>query len=121
MPITDHPTFLAIETRDGRATLGGRRRLLDDFDDAVETAEQIDGQVFALEPVEAVDITPVSASAHVRLIDVPALDPQPQLIAEMFCPCGARGTLYEGATEQERADWDDWVAAHDETCRVAVA
>lgn len=81
MPITDNPTFLAVETRDGRATLGGKRRLLDDLDEATEVADEIDGQIFALEPIEVVDITPVSASAHVRLIDVPALDVQPEMVA----------------------------------------
>lgn len=66
---TQHPTFLAVEERRGHATLGGRRRFLDEFDP--EVAEEM--RLFALEPVEIVDIVPVSASAHIRLIDVPAL------------------------------------------------
>lgn len=67
MPTTQNPTFLAVETHDGRATLGGRRRLLDNFDDAVESAEEMDGQVFAIEPVESAPFAPVAAITHVRL------------------------------------------------------
>ncbi|KDA05547.1 hypothetical protein DC31_13725 [Microbacterium sp. CH12i] len=63
----DNPNFLALETRDGRATLGGKRRLLDDFDEAVEAADEIDGQVFAIEPIEAAPFAPVAAITHVRL------------------------------------------------------
>lgn len=66
MPITN-PTFLALETHDGRATLGGRRRLLDDFVEAVETAEEIDGQVFAIEAIEAAPFAPIAAITHVRI------------------------------------------------------
>lgn len=117
MPTTQNPTFLAVETHEGRATLGGKRRLLDDFDEAAEMADEIDGQVFALEPVEMVDITPVSASTHIRLIDLPGLDPEPQIIAGMACPCGARGEMYEGDDEEA---WDEYVAAHDD-CRAEVA
>ena len=120
MPLTDNPTFLAVETRAGRATLAGRRRLLDDLDAAVESAEEMDGQLYALEPVEVVDITPVAASAHIRLVDVPGLDPEPRVVERMFCPCGARGELLEGATVEERSEWDEWVASHDD-CREAAA
>ena len=66
MPTTN-PTFLALETHDGRATLGGRRRLLDDFDEAVEAAEEIDGQVFAIEAIEAAPFEPIAAITHVRI------------------------------------------------------
>ncbi|MFB7843596.1 hypothetical protein [Microbacterium sp. NPDC056052] len=66
---TPQPTFLAVEERDGHPTLGGRRQFLDTFD--AEVAEEM--RLFALEPVEIVTIVPVSASKHVRLIDVPAL------------------------------------------------
>ena len=61
------PTFLAVETREGRANLAGKRRLVDDFDEAVEVADEIDGQVFALEPVEAAPFQPVPAVRHVQL------------------------------------------------------
>ncbi|ABR10441.1 MULTISPECIES: hypothetical protein [Bacteria] len=71
---TYQPTFLAVEERDGRATLAGRRRFLTDIEAATAAAAEIQGRVFAIEPVEVVDITPVSASAHVRLIDVPTLN-----------------------------------------------
>ncbi|WP_417510631.1 hypothetical protein [Microbacterium sp.] len=117
MLTTDHPTFLAVETREGRATLGGKRRLLDDLTEAVEAADEIDGQVFALEPVEVVDITPVSASTHIRLVGVPGLDPEPRVVAGMACPCGARGEMYEG---DDRDEWDEYVATHDD-CRAEVA
>lgn len=117
MSTTQNPTFLAVETHEGRATLGGKRRLLDDLTEAVEAADEIDGRVFALEPVEVVDITPVSASTHVRLVGVPGLDPEPRQIAGMVCPCGARGELYEG---DDRDEWDEWVSAHDH-CDMAVA
>jgi len=110
MSITDNPTFLAVETRHGRATLGGRRRLLDDIDEAVQTAEEIAGRLYALEPIEVVAMTPVSASAHVRLVGVPTIDPEPRPVAGMHCPCGARGTLYEG---EDRDAWDRWVESHD--------
>lgn len=117
MPTTQNPTFLTVETHEGRATLGGKRRLLDDFSEAAEVAEEIDGQIFALEPVEAVDITPVSASAHVRLIDIPALTFEPEVVAVMACPCGARAELHEGG---DCAEWDALVASHGE-CRAEVA
>ncbi len=110
MSITANPTFLAVETRAGRATLGGRRRLLDDLSEAVQAVEEIDGRLYAIEPVEVVAMTPVSASAHVRLVGVPSLDPEPRPIAGMACPCGARGTLYEG---ENRDAWDAWVESHD--------
>lgn len=67
MAITENPTFLAVETHDGHANLGGKRRLLDDFDEASEVADEIDGQVFALEPVEEAPFVPVAAVCHVRL------------------------------------------------------
>ena len=67
MPTTENPTFLAVETREGRATLAGKRRLLDDFDEAAEIADEIDGQVYAIEPVEAAPFTPVPAVRHVRV------------------------------------------------------
>lgn len=117
MPTTQNPTFLAVETHEGRVTLSGKRRLLDDLDEATEVADEIDGQVFALEPVEVVDIAPVSASAHIRLVDLPGLDPEPRVVAGMSCPCGARGELLEG---EDRAEWDEWVASHDE-CQAEVA
>ena len=66
---TNKPTFLAVEERDGHPTLGGRRQFLDEFD--AEVAEEL--RLFALEPVEIVDIVPIAASKHIRLIDVPAL------------------------------------------------
>lgn len=67
MPTTENPTFLAVETREGRATLAGKRRLLDDFDEAAEIADEIDGQVFAIEPIEAAPFVPVPAVRHVRI------------------------------------------------------
>lgn len=67
MPTTN-PTFLAVETRDGRATLGGKRRLLDDLDTAVEAADEIDGQLFAIEAVENAPFAPVPAIRHVRIV-----------------------------------------------------
>lgn len=66
---THQPTFLAVEERGGQPTLGGRRQFLDAFD--AEVAEEM--RLFALEPVEIVDIVPIAATAHVRLIDIPAL------------------------------------------------
>ncbi|MGN7861488.1 hypothetical protein ACTJI8_12985 [Microbacterium sp. 22303] len=66
---THQPTFLAVEERDGHPTLGGRRQFLDEFD--AEVAEEL--RLFALEPVEIVDIVPIAASRHVRLVDVPPL------------------------------------------------
>lgn len=69
MPTNQNPTFLAVETHEGRATLGGKRRLLDDFDTAAEVADEIDGQVFALEPIEAAPFAPVPAVQHVRITD----------------------------------------------------
>lgn len=44
------PVALVIE-KDGN--LAGKRMLTDDFEEASERAEQIDGRIFALEPVEA--------------------------------------------------------------------
>lgn len=75
MAITENPTFLAVETREGRAHLAGKRRLLDDFDEAAEVADEIDGQVFALEPVEAGPFAPVPAINHVRLQGDPYSNP----------------------------------------------
>lgn len=71
---TPQPTFLAVEERDGRATLAGRRRFLTDIETATAAAEEIHGCVFAIEPVEVAAFTPISASAHVRLVDVPTLN-----------------------------------------------
>lgn len=105
MPV-ENPTFLTVETHEGRATLGGRRRLLDDFDEAAEIAEEIDGQVFALEPVEPVEIAPVPAVCHVRLADVQVLATiAPETIAWFSCPCGARDELAEGATSEQWSAW----------------
>lgn len=45
---------------------------------------------------------------------VPITRSEDQVIAEWLCPCGARGTLFDGATvEEQAAFWDDssW---HDE-------
>ena len=57
------PLALVLE-KDGN--LGGRRMLTDDFDVAAERADQIDGRVFALEPVEpAAPFAPVTVM-HVR-------------------------------------------------------
>lgn len=67
MAITENPTFLAVETREGRPSLAGKRRLLDDLDEAVEVADEIDGQVYALEPIEPAPFAPVPAINHVRL------------------------------------------------------
>lgn len=72
---TETPTYLAVETHEGRANLAGKRRLLTDLDDAVEVASEIFGQLYALEPVEIVNITPISATVHVSLVNVPTLDP----------------------------------------------
>lgn len=33
--------------------------------------------------------------------------------AAMICPCGAHGELLEGASFEDRQEWDDWVASHD--------
>lgn len=75
MAHTENPTFLAVETHEGRATLGGKRRLLDDFDEATEVADEIDGQVFALEPVEPGPFAPVPAVRHVRVSGDPYSNP----------------------------------------------
>lgn len=105
MPV-ENPTFLTVETHEGRATLGGRRRLSGDFEEAAEIAEEIDGQVFALEPVEAVDIVPVPAVRHIRLADVPELAPiDTEPAARFTCPCGARDELAAGATDEQ---WQAW-------------
>lgn len=44
------PTLLVLEK--GAENLAGRRRLAGDVDEAAEVAADIDGQIFALEPVE---------------------------------------------------------------------
>ena len=67
MAITENPTALVVETREGRATLAGKRRLLDDFTEAAEIADEIDGQVFAIEPIEQAPYTPIPAARHVRI------------------------------------------------------
>lgn len=61
MPTTENPTFLTVETRDGTATLAGKRRLTDDFDEATGLADEIGGQVYAIEPVEPAPFAPVPA------------------------------------------------------------
>ncbi|WP_193596118.1 hypothetical protein [Microbacterium sp. YJN-G] len=80
MAITENPTALVVETRDGRATLAGKRRLLDDFDEAAEVADEIDGQVFALELVEAAPFVPLPAVQHVRLTDEDLITAVPETI-----------------------------------------
>lgn len=66
--LTEQPTFLAVETREGRASLAGKRRLLDTVEEAADAAEEIGGQVFALEPVETdAPFAPVASIRHVRL------------------------------------------------------
>lgn len=70
MAITENPTALVVETRDGRATLAGKRRLLDDLTEAAEVADEFDGQVFAIEPVEVTPpFSPIPAVRHVRVSD----------------------------------------------------
>lgn len=71
MPTTENPTFLTVETREGVATLAGKRRLTADFDEATGLADEIDGQVFALEPIEPAPFIPVPATTHVRVLSDP--------------------------------------------------
>jgi hypothetical protein len=60
------PTLLVVE-KDGN--LAGKRMLTDDYDAAEARAEQIGGQMFALEPVEPAPFAPVVAIHHVRNLD----------------------------------------------------
>lgn len=68
------PTFLVAESRDGKPSLGGKRRLVDGLDDALETASEIDGQAYALEPIEENAAPPKLAITHVQLMTPNPLD-----------------------------------------------
>ena len=45
------PVAVVLQTRDGSPTLGGKRRLVDDFDDAAVVADELGGAVYAIEEV----------------------------------------------------------------------
>jgi len=70
MPTTTEgtsPTMLVLEK--GAENLAGKRLLTDDFDEAAMRADEIGGQVFALEPVEPAPFAPVVAIHHVLNLD----------------------------------------------------
>jgi len=68
MPTTTEgtsPTMLVLEK--GAENLAGKRLLTDDFDEAATRADEIGGQVFALEPVE-----PATPFAPITVLQVRA-------------------------------------------------
>lgn len=80
MPVSNPMPFLVTETTPtGDPRLAGKRRLEDDIDHAATIAEQIGGQVFALEAVEPNHFAPKPSIAHVALAtsDGPAALPAP--------------------------------------------
>lgn len=62
------PTFLVAESRDGKPALSGKRRVVDGIDDALDTATEIGGTAYALEPIEENAFPPVSVSRHVSML-----------------------------------------------------
>lgn len=67
MSTNENLTLLIVEK--DAANLAGKRRLTGDFTEATEFAEEIDGQVYALEPIEPAPHNPVPAINHVRSLD----------------------------------------------------
>lgn len=51
MSAVEGPVAVVLETRDGSPTLGGKRRLLDDFEGAAGVADELGGAVYAIEEV----------------------------------------------------------------------
>lgn len=51
MSVAETPVAVVLETREGQPTLGGKRRLVDDFDDAQVLADELGGVVYAIEEV----------------------------------------------------------------------
>lgn len=51
MSVAETPVAVVLETREGQPTLGGKRRLLDDFEGAAGVADELGGAVYAIEEV----------------------------------------------------------------------
>lgn len=118
--------FLIAETNElGDPQLAGKRRLADDIERAADVADEIGGQVFAIEPVEPNPVAPMPARSHVRLVGVAEI-PVPVVeesmpIAEAVCPCGYRAWLGEGASDDEREAHYRDVEDHYAYCSAEVA
>jgi len=68
MSTTNPMPFLVTETTPaGAPRLAGKRRLDDDIDHAATLADEIGGQVFAIEPVEPNHVAPKPAITHIAL------------------------------------------------------
>jgi len=121
MPTTKPMPFLVAETTaTGSPSLAGRRRLDDDIDHAAALADEIGGRVFAIEPVEPNPVAPRPAITHVSLQGLAAVpvvvatDPEPISVA--MCPCGYRTELFDGASDDERHEFDEAWADHIAWC-----
>lgn len=126
MPTTKPMPFLVAQTTDsGDPQLAGKRRLADDIEHATDVADEIGGQVFALEPIEPNPVAPLPARSHVRLVggaEIPVLVvEEPMPTAEAFCPCGYHAWLGEGASDDEREAHYRDVEDHYAYCSAEVA
>ncbi|MBO3663699.1 hypothetical protein [Microbacterium stercoris] len=68
------PFLIAETTASGAPQLAGKRRLAEDIEQATDVADEIGGQVFALEPIEPAPYVPVAAIRHVAAGYVPGLN-----------------------------------------------